>query len=61
MIVWTTDTTGCIGNVTLFDDYLYFETNGANGNAVIAATNDEYSLNPDEDRIVLFCGAGTYG
>ena len=56
MIVWTTDTTGCIDNVTLFDDYLYFETNGANGNAVIAATNDEYSLNPDEEpyRTILW-------
>lgn len=48
MIVWATDTTGCVGNVTLFDDYLYFETNGADGNAVIAATFDEYGLDPNE-------------
>ena len=48
MIVWTTDTTGCIDDVTLFDDYIYFRTNGAAGNAVIAASHDEYSLNPDE-------------
>jgi len=48
MIVWATDTTGCVGNLNLFNGYLYFETNGADGNAVIAATNDEYSQNPNE-------------